>query len=175
MGAHIGPRRAHTTGRQHPLAFRAATAMFGHLGIEWNLIDASEVELDRLAALVALHKEMRPLLHAGEVLRVDTADPGLLVHGVLSEGQDDALVAAVALETFTASRPPALRVPGLRPKARYRVRHLPLPGEVMGLQRVPPPWLTVGATLTGRQLAAHGVALPVLSPASVLLVRATAV
>jgi len=45
----------------------------------------------------------------------------------------------------------------------------------MGLQRVPPPWLTVGATLTGRQLAAHGVALPVLSPASVLLVRATAV
>ena len=38
MGAHIGPERSHTTGRRHDLAFRAATALFGHLGIEWNLL-----------------------------------------------------------------------------------------------------------------------------------------
>ena len=37
MGAHIGPSRSHTTGRIHSLAFRGATAMFGHLGVEWNI------------------------------------------------------------------------------------------------------------------------------------------
>ena len=37
MGAHIGPTRSHTTGRTHSLSFRAATAMFGHLGVEWNV------------------------------------------------------------------------------------------------------------------------------------------
>ncbi len=38
MGAHIGPERSHTTWRRHELAFRAATALFGHLGVEWNLL-----------------------------------------------------------------------------------------------------------------------------------------
>ncbi len=40
MGAHVGPPTAHTTGRTQTLAFRAATALFGHFGIEWNLLDA---------------------------------------------------------------------------------------------------------------------------------------
>ena len=39
IGAHVGPPTAHTTGRTQSLAFRAATALFGHFGIEWNLLD----------------------------------------------------------------------------------------------------------------------------------------
>ena len=42
MGAHIGPERSHTTGRRHDLQFRAATAFFGHLGVEWNLLRLDE-------------------------------------------------------------------------------------------------------------------------------------
>ena len=42
MGAHIGPTRSHTTARVHTLAFRAATAMFGHLGVEWNVARLGE-------------------------------------------------------------------------------------------------------------------------------------
>ncbi|HEX9259599.1 MAG TPA: alpha-galactosidase, partial [Acidimicrobiales bacterium] len=174
MGSHIGPRRAHTTGRQHPLAFRAATAMFGHLGIEWSLLEASDAELEGLAALVTLHKQLRPLLHAGDVLRVDTPEPALLVHGVASPERDEAVVAAVALDTFAAAVPPALRIPGLAPERPYAVAHLSLAREALGLQRQLPAWLPTGVTLTGRQLAAHGVALPVLSPASAILVRVTA-
>ena len=34
---HVGPPRAHTTGRTHDLSFRAGTALFGHFGIEWDL------------------------------------------------------------------------------------------------------------------------------------------
>ena len=74
MGAHIGPPRRHTTGRLHTLAFRAATAMFGHLGIEWNLLALDDDELDELAEVVALHKRFRPLLHGGDAVRFDPDD-----------------------------------------------------------------------------------------------------
>src|SRR6266542_1136250 len=37
IGTHVGPPRAHTTGRVHDLSFRAATALFGHAGIEWDV------------------------------------------------------------------------------------------------------------------------------------------
>ena len=53
MGAHIGPTRSHTTGRSHSLAFRALTAVFGHLGIEWNLLDLSDDERAALAEPLA--------------------------------------------------------------------------------------------------------------------------
>jgi alpha-galactosidase len=53
MGAHIGPRRAHTTGRRHTLAFRAATALFGHLGVEWNVMRLDTDERAELAAAIA--------------------------------------------------------------------------------------------------------------------------
>ena len=59
MGAHIGPPRSHTTGRTHSLSFRAATAFFGHLGLEWNLLDLDDAELARVADVVALHRRHR--------------------------------------------------------------------------------------------------------------------
>src|SRR5699024_4522298 len=42
MGSHLASGRSPTTGRLHSLGFRAATAVFGHLGIEWDLAGASE-------------------------------------------------------------------------------------------------------------------------------------
>ena len=51
LGTHIGSGRDHTTGRWLDLDFRAGTALWGHLGIEWDLSSADEAELDRLARL----------------------------------------------------------------------------------------------------------------------------
>ena len=56
MGAHIASGESHTTGRVHDLDFRAATAVFGHLGIEWDLAKASESELTELAAWIDFYK-----------------------------------------------------------------------------------------------------------------------
>ena len=42
MGSHIASGRSHTTGRVHDLDFRAATAIFGHLGIEWDLTKTTD-------------------------------------------------------------------------------------------------------------------------------------
>src|SRR5690606_26424810 len=50
VGSHVGAPEAHTTGRRLDLDFRAATALFGHFGIEWDLAAASQEERLRLAA-----------------------------------------------------------------------------------------------------------------------------
>ena len=47
IGAHIGSGTAHSTGRRHELSFRAATALFGHLGIEWDLQEADDAAARR--------------------------------------------------------------------------------------------------------------------------------
>ncbi|MFG3531103.1 alpha-galactosidase [Streptomyces sp. NPDC047917] len=43
-GTHIAPPRSHTTARTHDLSFRAATALFGHMGVEWDVRAADERE-----------------------------------------------------------------------------------------------------------------------------------
>ncbi len=174
LGSHIGPPTAHTTGRRHPLAFRALSALFGHLGIEWNLLELTDDELDALARVVELHKRFRPLLHSGEILRIDRP-PGWLAHGIVAPDRSEALVAHVQLTTTTALAPPALVVPDLEPRRRYRVRHLRLPGEIWGPALHHPRWLTDGVELSGAQLAAHGVNPPVLHPERGILLHVEAV
>ena len=168
MGAHIGPTRAHTTGRTHSLAFRAATAMFGHLGVEWDITRLSLEDRAALAAAIELHKRFRPLVHTGDVVRFDTGS-SWRAYGVYSADRTRGLVSFAQLATAPSLTSPPLRLHGLDPDRRYRVGHLPLPGERWGMARSQPSWLAGGVELTGRQLAAHGVQPPVLLPESAVL------
>jgi alpha-galactosidase len=169
MGAHIGPTRAHTTGRVHTLAFRAATALFGHLGVEWNVARLDGDRRTALAEVIAVHKRFRPLLHSGDVVRFDTDEP-YLAHGVYAPDRSEALVSFAQLATAPSLTPPALRLPGLDPDRRYRVEHVALPDERWGMSANQPSWLTDGIVLTGRQLAAHGLRPPVMLPESAILI-----
>ncbi len=168
MGCHIGPPTAHTTGRTQSLAFRAATALFGHLGVEWDLLRADDAERAELAAWIALHKRWRALLHHGDVVRVDHDDPHALVYGVLAADRRRALVAYAQLTTAQALAPRPVRVPELTAEQPYRVTLLTDPGGAGRLAKAPSA-VAGGIELTGRQLAAHGVRLPVLFPESVAL------
>jgi alpha-galactosidase len=174
MGAHIGPTRAHTTGRTQSLSFRAATAMFGHLGVEWNVTKLTDEERTVLKAVIAMHKEHRDLLHSGNVVRFDT-DPAYNAHGVYAADQSEGIVAFAQLTTASSLTPPPLRLPGLDHVATYRIDHLRIPGERWGPARVQPTWLVSGVELTGRQLAAHGVQPPTMHPESALLLKLTRV
>jgi alpha-galactosidase len=174
MGAHIGPTRAHTTGRTQSLSFRAATAMFGHLGVEWNVTKLTDEERTVLKAVIAMHKEHRDLLHSGNVVRFDT-DPAYNAHGVYAAAQSEGIVAFAQLTTTASLTPPPLRLPGLDYEATYRIDHLRIPGERWGPARVQPTWLLSGVELTGRQLAAHGVQPPTMHPESALLLKLTRV
>src|SRR4029453_15811762 len=83
VGSHVGPPKAHTTGRTHELSFRAATALFGHFGIEWDIASASAEERTDVAGGIAPYKRWRALLHGGEVVRADLPDPAFALHGVV--------------------------------------------------------------------------------------------
>jgi alpha-galactosidase len=168
MGAHIGPTRSHTTGRMHSLAFRAVTALCGHLGVEWNVLTLDDEERARLAEAIALHKRFRPLLHSGDTVRFDPVlngqTPSTHVYGVYAADRREALIVHAALTAGMSLLPPPVRLPGLVPDARYSVEQVPLPGE-----RVV--WAASGIVLTGTQLATHGVQLPWMHPESGVLLH----
>lgn len=171
MGSHVGHRTSHTTGRSHTLSFRAGTALFGSFGMEWDLTTASPGELDELSQWIALYKELRPLLHAGTVVRADSPDPALWVHGVVAADRTDAVFAIVQLATGVCAPPGQVRLPGLDASRRYRVTPLP-PGDTCV---EPARWAKAGGlTVPGSVLAATGVQAPVLQPEQLYLLRVTA-
>jgi alpha-galactosidase len=174
MGAHIGPERSHTTGRRHDLSFRAATALFGHLGVEWNLLSLGEEELDALAEVIALHRRLRPLLHGGDAVRFDT-EPAYVAHGVYATDRSEAVVCFAMVATALSLIPPPLLLPGLDPARRYDVRRISLPGEHHGPGRSTPAWCAHGAIVTGTMLGAAGVQPPAMSPETALLIHLSAV
>ncbi|WDZ83567.1 alpha-galactosidase [Micromonospora cathayae] len=176
IGAHIGPHRSHSTGRVHDLAFRAVTAIFGHHGIEWDISAVSAGERAELAAWVAAHKRLRPLLHSGRVVRVDHPDPAVEAHGVVAGDRSRAVYAISQLGTSVAQVPGPVRLPGLAPGRRYAVRPAAGVPQPAVLQVTAPGWLAAGGvTLTGRVLGAVGVQLPALRPEQALLLEVTAV
>lgn len=172
LGQHIGADRAHTTGRRHDLSFRAATALFGHLGIEADLRAMSPDERAELAAWVALYKRLRPLLHTGRVVHLDDLDPALLLSGVVAQDGSEAVYCLATISTSDSAPLGRMPLPGLDPAAAYEVRLVP-PGDVVrGNNRTMPPWMVDGFRGTGAVLQHAGLALPDLFPEQALLIGA---
>ena len=167
MGSHIGSPVAHTTGRSHGLGFRAIAAIFGSLGIEWNLLKASDSDRADLAEIIAMHKRLRPLLHHGDVVRVDHPDPTVMVHGVVAADRSAAVFACTRLKLGPVAAHRPIRLPGLDQARTYDVVNLPVGRERWGPPRRQPAWLTTGLRMTGQQLAAIGFSAPVLLPGDV--------
>lgn len=171
MGSHIGSPTCHTTGRKHSLSFRAATAMFGWLGVEWNLLGLSDTEREGLTAAIALHKQHRELLHAGDFVRIDHPDDTISVHAVVDTGRTEALVAVSRLRNSESLRSAPVRIPGLDPEATYEVRRLHNGNPRWALHRELPGWVDASTTMTGRHLGTLGLVVPPLLPESTMLVH----
>ena len=176
IGAHVGPPRAHTTSRATDLGFRCATALFGHAGIEWDILAAGPEDRAALARWVALHKWLRPLLHRGDVVRVDHPDAGALVHGVVAPDRSEAVFAYVQIDRSDAALPPPVRLPGLDPDCRYRVTVESPVGEPPAIALADPPWRArAEMVVPGPALEHAGLAVPALAPQQALLLHLTAV
>ena len=163
VGAHIGSPTAHTTGRTHGLGFRAATALLGHLGIEWDLTAASPQERAEVAAWVALHQELRPLVATGELVRADHHDDSLLVTGVVAADATEA-VFVVAAVASSPTQSADVRLPGLAPDRRYAVRRA---GPVDATAAAWPDGLVV----SGAALGDLGLRVPALLPETAVVLR----
>ena len=168
MGAHIASGRSHTTGRVHDLGFRAATAVFGHLGIEWDLAKASESELDELGDWLAFFKahrrapaRRRPRAHGHPRRQPVRARRGVAdrIGGDLRHGR--------ARQPRRISRRPASGSAVSIRNAHYRLRPLLVGSPPAGL-RAPLWWGPgpdhPGAVLSGAAIEHVGVAAPVVAP-----------
>jgi alpha-galactosidase len=174
LGSHIASGRSHTTGRRHDLGFRAGTAIFGHLGIEWDLAEATDAELAELRAWIAFYREQRDLLLGGDLVRMDALDDRILVHGVVAPDRSRALFAMVTTDSVAPDPPGRLRFRGLDHDRLYRVRPL-FVGAAPDLR--PPRWWGAdrqGQVFSGAALAQAGVAGPRVHPDQVVLYRADA-
>lgn len=168
VGSHVGPATAHVTARTTRLAFRCATALFGHAGIEWDLTTCTEEELGELTGWIALYKRRRELLHSGTTVRADHPDPAALLHGVVAADRGSALYCYAQTGTSVAETPVRLRLPGLAEDSLYRIALTP---EVAPSARVSGPLATAGITAPGRVLASVGLSVPRLNPGDALLLE----
>ncbi|SDK93925.1 alpha-galactosidase [Nocardioides sp. YR527] len=172
MGTHVGSSTDHTTGRRHTLRFRAGTAMWGHLGIEWDLTAMTDEEREELRAWIALHKQFRGLLHSGRVVRADTVPDGLQLDGVVAPDGREALFRLSALDLTLGQPAGRIRFPGLTPETAYRVTPVPL--AVSPTHSPRPTWHDGGAVMSGRLLDEVGVVAPLLEADDLVIVHLVA-
>ncbi|MGY0389449.1 alpha-galactosidase [Nocardioides sp. WG-D5] len=172
MGTHVGSGTDHTTGRQHTLRFRAGTAIWGHLGVEWDLTTMSDADREELRAWIALHKRFRGLLHSGRVVRADTVPDGLQLDGVVAPDGREALFRASALDHTLGQPAGRIRFPGLTPDTAYLV--MPVPLAVSPKNRPRPAWYDGGTVMSGRLLDEVGVIAPLLEADDLVIVHLVA-
>jgi alpha-galactosidase len=177
LGAHISAEVSHQTGRHLPLPFRAATAFFGHFGIEWDLTEADDAQRQVIADWIALYKQHRGLLHSGRVVRVDHPDASVWVHGVVADDRSAAVLALVQMEESVHDRPAPVRVPGLDPARAYRISRIdPHPAAARTGHDVPPPEVHLpDVAVSGDVLSRIGLSVRPQRPQTVVLLELRAV
>lgn len=133
MGAWVTDSPNAISARPAPLRLRFHVAMAGHLGIGGNLMAWSDDDLAAGAELVALYKDIRPVVHDGDQYRLGTRGVQY-IHG------ERVVVLRWQPSGLDRSAVP-LRLAGLEPGARYRD-------------------VDSGRTHHGAVLMAHGLPLP---------------
>lgn len=156
MGSHVGPSECHTSGRKLPLTTRIHVALFGHMGIEWDVREATPQQKADLARLIALHKEWRPVLHGGQTVTLPF-DPALASGWGVMAG-DRGIFCCYRREGGQA--PLSLRLSGLEPQALY---------TLTVLDGLPEGWPAAGQPQSGALLMRQGVLLPLHRPDTTLL------
>jgi alpha-galactosidase len=174
LGSHLGAPVAHTTGRHHQTRFRGATALLGHLGIEWDVRSLGPDDKAEVAAWVALHKEVRPLISEGRLVRGDHHDPALVVTGLVAADGSEGWYVVATVDTTLSQSVGAVRLPGLEPGRGYTVTDRTPPGShhraFLGGH-----WLDDGGVrLSGAALGEVGVGFPPLAPEDAHVLHVTA-
>jgi len=172
LGSHIASGRNHTTGRVHDLAFRAGTALVGHLGIEWDLAGATADESAALTEWIALYRELRPLLHGGDLVRSDEVDDARLVYGTVAPDRQQAVFFLASIGRSEVSGTGRVTFRDLDPDTAYRVDPVVI-GD--GHDLVRPDWWSGPRVFSGRVLGTVGLQPPLMPADCVVPFRVTAV
>ena len=168
MGAHIGASPAHATGRRQSMAFRAAVALPGHLGVELDPARLDEADTAALKQGIATYKQLRDRLHHGPIWLGEGAD-GLVWQAAGTP--DDLILFAVRTMPAQARRPAPLRLPMLRSINDVSVRLIDIAGNHRTVDQAPlfDAMRADGVRFRGDWLAEIGLPLPVMAAESVAI------
>jgi alpha-galactosidase len=166
MGAHVGPDVCHITGRALSMETRVGVAMFGHMGIEANLLEMDQPETQVLKAGVALHKKHRSLIHSGNLVRLDTHCEES-AFGIVAQDGSEALFSYIQLNSLSSSVGGRLQFPGLDSNSLYLV-NIVWPAEPKSYSKSILDVIN-GSTISGDALKNAGVQLPIMQPTSMLV------
>jgi alpha-galactosidase len=175
LGSHIGPIPGHQSGRSTSLSTRAASALFGHAGIEWDISQTSDEDRSYLKNWISFYKSHRDWLHRGKMVRIDYPDRSALLYGTVSQDLQQALFTFFQISESALSHPHPLTFTGLDPEQIYLVRAISPAGMARQMALSSPPWMDTQLYLTGSELAGIGVAAPILAPEQALLIYLEAV
>ncbi|MGB1868719.1 MAG: alpha-galactosidase [Porticoccaceae bacterium] len=166
MGAHVGPADCHITGRSLSMATRAGVALFGDMGIEANVLEMDGDEKAELAAAVALHKQHRPLIHGGDLVRLDT-QPFENSFGLVAADRREALFSYALLASSPGTTAGRLRFRGLDVDKLYRVNIIwPLEPSSSSASILD---IINDSVISGDALINAGLQLPILQPETLLI------
>jgi alpha-galactosidase len=172
MGAHVGPRDCHITGRRVSIEMRAGVSFFGHLGLEMDPRELSEHEMQTLSDIIALHKKHRALIHSGQLIRLDT-DGNSVDFGIVSSDKSHALYAYNSVTETKRTVPKKYRFNGLDASKTYQFNKI----WPTNLKEYSPSILAKidGQKISGQALIQLGMQLPISFPQTTLIFELKAV
>jgi alpha-galactosidase len=169
-GAHVGPRRCHTTGRVLDMHLRAWTAAQRHMGFEMDPRELTGEEAATLTRVTAWWKANRDWLMRADIHRLDSPDPAVLAEQQMAEDGGRFVLFAARLATSAQIAPRPLRLTALDPAATYRVELLDR-DAIPALSRASLPIKDGPLDLPGAWLMSQGLTLPWSHPASIQVVE----
>ncbi len=153
MGSHIGTAPAHSTGRSQALDFRAAVALQGHFGLEFDLVKTGAEERAQITSWVAFYKQWRHLLHA----QVWQGDAGDSICWHAAGGADEWLLIVYRMQPATFRHMPPVRLPFVARDGHYKIERVDLDAP------------NDSAVYDGSWLAQAGMAVPPMLAESAII------
>lgn len=123
MSAHVASEVCVKTGRRTRLCDRFALALEGVFGLEYDITQCRQEELDELRAQIAFYKNYRDVLLYGDYYPVESAEEGeTAVRVVVSADKSRAVAEIFKLKQVFNREQNRYRLEGLNDEATYRVR-----------------------------------------------------
>lgn len=171
MGAHVGHKSAHLTGRVTSLHTRAIVALQGQFGFELDARRLDPHDVVTLQHYTGLYKTHRDWLAEATYWELTSFSKAVIASGLVDSERERALFSVVAIGNMHPTRPGYLPLRGLNPKRRYRLTLESINvGDLAPFNKIIPPWCETAQSTTGELLRRIGVPLPVLPPQFALLI-----
>ena len=154
MASHISATPNHTVFRTTSIKYRIDVAMSGRLGMEIQPKNMTDEEKALSRKAISEYKEIRPVVQMGDIYRLVSPYDGHNMASMMyvDPSKDKAVFYWWKTETFYDDHLPRVKMAGLDPEKRYKIR------ELNRIDNVPLPY--EGLSFSGKVLMQTGLEIP---------------